>query len=217
LLPDGRVFVASTDNAQIYDSHSGIFTPTGPYLGQNPGFGNLITVTLLTNGKVLLTGCADDCINVVAELFDPQSGTFGMTGPLMATGFPDYGGYISTLLADGRVLFLGSDEWPFPADAEFYDPATGTFASIGGPILNAYATASRVADGTVLITGGLGGNGDAYSSLYVPASDTFEYAGEMTVGRVSHTATPLPDDTVLITGGFSIGPNPTSSAEVYKP
>jgi hypothetical protein len=39
----------------------------------------------------------------------------------------------------------------------------------------------------------------------------------MITGRHSHTATPLPDDTVLITGGFSVWPNPTSSAEVYKP
>jgi hypothetical protein len=49
-----------------------------------------------------------------------------------------------------------------------------------------------------------------------PATGTFEFAGEMTAGRHSPTATPLPDDTVLITGGFSVWPGPTSSAEIYK-
>ena len=140
-----------------------------------------------------------------------------MTGPMMLKYFPDYG-YTATLLTDGRVLFLGSNDWP-SADTEVYDPAAGTFASIGGAISQEFAPASRLTDGTVLIAGGEvpGGDGSAYAELYVPASGTFEFAGEMTAGRHSHTATPLPDDTVLITGGFSVWPNPTSSAEVYKP
>ena len=219
LLPDGRVFVAATNNAEIYDPHSGTFTPTGPYVNLSNAYG--ITVTLLTNGKVLVTGCAAPgssyCSVGVTELFDPQSGTFGVTGPMMLKSFPDYG-YTATLLTDGRVLFLGSDDFGF-ADAEVYDPAAGIFASIEGAVSHEIAPASRLTDGTVLIAGGqvAGGSGSAGAELYVPASGTFEHVGEMTTGRHSHTATPLPDDTVLITGGFSAWPDPTSSAEVYKP
>ena len=219
LFPDGKVFVAATNNAEIYDPHSGAFTPTGPYA--SPSLGDA-TATLLTNGKVLITGCIAGnpytCSVGVAELFDPQSGTFGVTGPMMAKYFPDYG-YTATLLADGRVLFLGSNDWPEPADAEIYDTVAGTFASIGGPVSQEISPASRLTDGTVLITGGqvTGGDGSAGAELYLPASGTFEPVGDMTVGRHSHTATPLPDDTVLITGGFSVWPSPTSSAEVYKP
>ena len=129
---------------------------------------------------------------------------------------PDYG-YTATLLTDGRVLFLGSDD--YTADAEVYDPAAGTFASTGSTVSQELAPASRLTDGTVLIAGGqlVGGNGSTDAELYVPATGTFEFAGEMTAGRHSHTATLLPDDTVLITGGYSIWPSPTSSAEVYKP
>ena len=216
LLPDGRVFVAATNNAEIYDPQSGTFTPTGPYV--DPSIMDA-TVTLLTNGKVLATGvsgCPTSCSNGEAELFDPQSGTFGVTGPMLAKSFPDYG-YSATLLTDGRVLFLGNDD--YSADAEVYDPAAGTFASAGSTVSQELAPASRLTDGTVLIAGGLlpGGNGSTYAVLYVPASGTFEHVGEMTAGRHSHTATSLPDDTVLITGGFSGWPIPTSSAEVYKP
>jgi Galactose oxidase, central domain len=212
LLPDGRVFLAATNNAEIYDPQSGTFTPTGPYVDSS-----LVgaTATLLTNGKVLVTGCAGPltCSVMVAELFDPQSGTFGVTGPMLVNYVPDYG-YTATLLTDGRVLLLGSNDWAFPTDAEVYDPAAGTFASIAGWVSQAFAPASRLTDGTVLIAGG---DGSAGAELYVPATGTFEFAGAMTVGRDSHTATPLPDDTVLITGGFSGWPHPTSSAEVYKP
>ena len=74
-----------------------------------------------------------------------------------------------------------------------------------------------------LIAGGQlpGGSRSTNAELYVPASGTLEYAGEMTAGRHSHRATKLPDDTVLLTGGYtfwsypSLGP--VSTAEVYKP
>ncbi len=111
LLPDGRVFIAASNNAEIYDPQSGTFTPTGPYANLSDAYG--ITVTLLTNGKVLVTGCADaygSCSVGVTELFDPQSGTFGVTGPMMDKYFPDYG-YTAALLTDGRVLFLGSGDF----------------------------------------------------------------------------------------------------------
>ena len=220
LLPDGRVFVAASNNAEIYDPQSGTFTPTGPYAGLSDPYGT--TVTLLTNGKVLVTGCSDAYLqcSVVGgtELFDPQTGTFGVTGPMMVKYYPDYG-YTATLLTGGRVLFLGSGDFDF-ADAEVYDPAAGTFAFTGSASANhQLAPATRLTDGTVLIAGGQvpGGDGSGYAELYVPASGTFEFAGDMTAGRHLHTVTLLPDGTVLITGGFSVWPNPTPSAEVYKP
>ena len=218
LLPDGRVFVAATNNAEIYDPNSGTFTPASPYAAPSLLYGT--TVTLLTNGKVLVTGCTGTSTTGqcgATELFDPQSGTFGMTGPMTLKYFPDYG-YTAALLTDGRVLFLGSDDFGF-ADAEVYDPAAGTFAFTGSGVSQELAPASRLTDGTVLIAGGQlpGGSGSTYAELYVPASGTFERVGDMTAGRHSHTATPLPDDTVLITGGVSAWPTPTASAEVYSP
>ncbi len=38
----------------------------------------------------------------------------------------------------------------------------------------------------------------------------------MITGRHEHTATLLPDGTVLIAGGYTFWPNPTASAEIYK-
>jgi hypothetical protein len=45
----------------------------------------------------------------------------------------------------------------------------------------------------------------------------FNSAGNMITGRHEHTATLLPDGTVLMAGGYSIWPTPTSNAEIYKP
>jgi large repetitive protein len=214
LLPDGRVFVAASNNAEIYDPQSGTFTPTGPYAGPSLVYGT--TVNLLTNGKVLVTGCSGPSCSAVAELFDPQSGTFGVTGPMTDKYYPDYG-YTSALLTDGRVLFLGSDD--YSADDELYDPAAGTFASIAGGFTQELAPAARLTDGTVLVAGGQlpGGDGSTYAVLYTPATGTFGVVDQMTAARHSHAATALPDNTVLLTGGFSGWPAATASAEVYKP
>jgi hypothetical protein len=128
------------------------------------------------------------------------------------------------LLVDGRVLFVGSDDF-VGANVEIYDPTTGKFSSGGSSLWaqDLFPTATRLTDGRVLVAGGqlFGGNGSANAKLYVPASGTFGFAGGMTIGRHSHTATALPDDTVLLTGGYSIwgwpNPQPTWLAEVYKP
>jgi hypothetical protein len=215
LLQDGRVFVAGETDAEIYDPASGTFAPTGAYVDATP-FWN--TVSLLLDGRILLTGCAMQgavfCSVGATELFDPKSGTFSRTGPEGGWAFEN----TATLLMDGRVLFVGGDG--IFNGAEVYDPAAGTFMSIGNATAtHEFAAAVRLADGTVLITGGQlpGGNGNAGSDLYLPASGTFAFAGDMTTPRHSHTATLLPDGTVLIVGGYSGWPTPTASAEIYKP
>jgi hypothetical protein len=214
-LQDGRVFVAGETNAEIYDPASGTFAPTGAYVDAIPVWWN--TVSLLVDGRILLTGCAVQCAVGATELFDPQSGTFSRTAPMK--GWDNVN--TATLLMNGRVLLVGNVENDgSPADAEVYDPAAGTFMFIGNTMApHEFAAAVRLVDGSVLITGGQlpGGNGSAGSDLYLPASGTFAFAGNMTAARHEQTATLLDDGTVLIVGGYSVWPTPTASAEIYKP
>jgi WD40 repeat protein len=71
-------------------------------------------------------------------------------------------------------------------------------------------TATLLADGTVLITGG----NVSSAELYDPSTGSFAPTGNMTAARHGHTATLLPDGKVLLAGGLDFGP---PSAELYDP
>jgi len=114
---------------------------------------------------------------------------------------------------------------------QLYDPASGTFSLTDKTkrIQYLWFAAAALTDGTVLFAGGYKDSdvpsctGDAVPSsgaeLYDPSSGSFRPTGDMTTARRYHTATLLPDGTVLIAGGedkFSSNPVNTS-AEIYDP
>jgi hypothetical protein len=108
---------------------------------------------------------------------------------------------------NGTVLVVTATADVLPDDADVYDPASGIFTHIGKTAgFHGYSATVRLADGTVLISGGklIGGDGSSFTELYLPAAHTFVPAGQMTIARDSHTATLLPDGTVLIAGGLSV-------------
>ena len=74
-------------------------------------------------------------------------------------------------------------------------------------------TATRLEDGRVLVTGGVGPDGTAIAAaeLWDPATRTFSPAGSLSQARFAHTATLLHDGRVLIVGGSR---SPDSSAAV---
>ena len=74
-------------------------------------------------------------------------------------------------------------------------------------------------NGKVLIAGGDIGDGDGASviaELYDPATGAFSRTGNLTAGREQHTATLLPDGTVLFAGGHIVR-DLADSAEIYDP
>ena len=213
LLQDGRVLVEGV-NAEIYDPATGAFSLTAAYAyaDADPTW---FTSTLLQDGTVLLTGCLQACSSGVTEIYDPRANTFGAAGPLLQYGFEN----TATLLTNGKVLFVSSDDDDIFSEAELYDP-TGGFASIGSRFgTHEYSAAVRLSNGTVLITGGQlpGGSGNEEADLVDSSTGMVVTAGNMTAGRQHHTATLLPDGTVLITGGYTTWPGPTNTAEIYKP
>jgi hypothetical protein len=119
----------------------------------------LHTATLLDDGRVLILGgrSPNDSVYRSAELYDQLTGAFRSAGN-MAEGRQQH---TATLLGDGRVLIVGgywSDgkNWRVLASAEMYDPATGSFdtvGSIGTPREDHIA--NRLADGRVVIVGGI--------------------------------------------------------------
>jgi Galactose oxidase, central domain len=221
LLPDGKVLIAggvelanrppgvrAAISAELYDPTTGTFSATG-----NMAVAGWCSAILLNDGTVLIAHN-----NRNAELYYPATGTFSGTGnqSIIPSGIP-----IPTLLSDGRVLLVtGSFK-----EEQLYDPATATFSLTDrakGIFPDGFAEVP-LADGTVLFSGGMVGDYDLVNSgagLYDPSSGTFRLTGNMTIGRYYHTATPLPDGTVLIAGGDGdphSNPAANTSAEIYDP
>ena len=80
-------------------------------------------------------------------------------------------------------------------------------------------TATLLADGKVLIAGGMPGNGayHATAELYDPATGRFAPAGSMGSARACHTATLLPNGKVLLAGGADRSWNHLATSELYDP
>jgi hypothetical protein len=225
LLPNGRVLIAggardfSPDgnylpmaSAELYDPSSGTFTTTGSMATSRVGH----VATLLPNGRVLVAGGALDRSPdghympgaIAAELYDPATGTFTVIGNL------DTGDHSpsTTLLADGRVLIVGKS-------AHLYDPGTGRLSD---PIFDNYLgiyfnqKGTLLMNGKVLFAGYDDDEGDFWGpELFDPLTEIFATTGSMSGRRADHTATLLPDGTVLIAGRGWAGPTEADPAEHF--
>ncbi len=229
LLLDGRVLITGGSapfgedphlaSAEIYDPTTGTFMATGSMNVARSSH----TATLLKDGRVLITGCVlldtwdvSNCDS--AELFDPTTGTFTLTGSMTDARLRP----TATLLPDGRVLIVGGS-WSQSifASAELYDPETGKFSATGSMASRrAGHTATLLSDGRVLIAGG--GNLSSYlasAEVYDPETGKFSATGSMASMRDNHTATLLSDGRVLVAGGeeTDTGPGCRGSAELYDP
>ena len=211
LLENGKVLLAggasvggSSSSAEVFDPTTEEFTPTGSMSVGRFFF----SATLLNGGRVLVAGgiCNDHDRTGVgtssAELFDPATNTFALTGSMSV----ERSAHAATLLTSGAVLVTGgATSEGVAATAELFDPVTGTFALTGSMLSpREFHTATRLVDGKVLVTGGFEGNVALSSAeLFDPASGSFTSAGNMETERSEHTATLSTNGQVLISGGIN--------------
>lgn len=162
----------------------------------------------------------------------PDPTTFVATGSL-ATARTNH---TATLLADGRVLVAGGEDYDYAplASMEAFDRATGSFAKLADLIEpRSNHTATLLADGRVLVVGGgrtnsIGGPAGedvlATTELVDPVSSSVQPGAPLAFPRSHHTATILADGRVLVVGGASDGhvSSPSfgdalGSVEIYDP
>ena len=183
----------------------------------------LHTGTRLDDGRVLVAGGIDEA-NVVSdsvEIFDPETGSWSSAAPLP---FPARS-QAQVGLQDGRVL-LTHGKGPGITDgtqAFLYDVGEDSWAiadpnrtNIGGTRLGSRSV--LLPDGKVLMTGSYSGPG-VRAHVYDPVEDEFHAIADMSVHRLAHSLTVLPDGSVLVAGGGTLNATGLNSntAELYVP
>lgn len=215
LLSDGKVLVAGgvsydgvSGSAELYDPVTGKWKVTGSLNVARYSH----KATLLRDGRVLVVGGSDTLRDEdnsflnSAELYDPQTGSWSVTGSLnTARAF-----HTATLLQDGKVLVAGggglqgADDLISLSTAELYDPETGTWSFTGS--LNAAIevhTATLLQDGKVLVA-----RGDKHAELYDPDTGSWSSVSNASGDyRFNYTAVLLLDGRVLLAGGYRDGFN----------
>jgi galactose oxidase-like protein len=215
---------------EIWDPATEAVTPTGSLEEEH----DWASARLLADGRVFVLG-GGGLPTIGAEVWDPATGAWSRGG---APAHARLGGQSATLLPDGRVLVVGGQTGtlngdPFPPPlrtAAIWDPTSSSFSPSGAMALGRERhTATLLADGRVLVDGGIGERAADFSDTAVleaeiwdPATGSFSSAGQDAAGRALHTATLLPDGRVLITGGFARAERAevvavTASAEIWAP
>ncbi len=174
------------------------------------------TATCLLDGRVLVVGGITAEAFRTAELYDPATDSWTPAGSLSRTRSE----HVAVRLLDGRVLVAGAN-WADPT-AELYDLTTNSWTPTGSMNVGRNDfTATLLPDGRVLVVGGQGHdccpNILDSAELYDPAAGTWTLTGSLRVRRWRHTATLLPNGTVLVAGGISDGSiGRPSGAEIYE-
>ncbi len=253
LLSNGAVLVAGgngplKDNT-ILDDRVELYDPTAGYgrVGWREGRplqrGQIKAhATPLVDGKILVTGYHFERQLERGEVYDPASDN-GQGGSRLTSHVPDlYGGFATARLHDGKVLFAGRrngikgcDQPAYVFDQVAKEPSQEWAIVSDGPLSLCSPTATVLKDGRVLLVGSrlrkIGGEEQELPCAYLYSHKEYlkdRRRGWMTIpppkiGRRGHTATLLPNGSVLIAGGQRLnsgGMSPKdflAQAELYVP
>lgn len=238
LFAGGFDGTAALSSAELYEPGSRTFAATGDLKDAR----GASAAARLPDGRVLLMGGAASStagngapggvlggILGSIERYDPATGAFTKLG---ASLNPARAGLSATTLGDGKVLMAGGQDslaQPLKKTALF-DPSTSSLAS--GPDMFAahVGHAAAAIDGAhVLVTGGvasLNGNATTAVDLFTqdiqsPMGGTFSVADALNVPRAFHSATPIGNGRILLSGGIANPNDPQASlhgtADMFTP
>ena len=173
------------------------------------------TATLLPGGRILVVGGEQTGWLSDAELVDRMNPSWTSAGTTW--GRKDG---TATTLSNGKVLVLGAASVGDATRGALFNPGTNTWAYTFGAMVvpRSKHDAVPLADGRVLILGGVKPNGEGTKSceVYDPATDSFATAPFLPGGfRPGLHAVLLPDGRVLAAGGESpLPPGPFTPSNV---
>jgi hypothetical protein len=246
-LSDGTVLViggsdinlVSQSSAELYDPVLDTWTTVGPLASVRAGH----SASLLPNGTVLVAGGSTDLSSVLngatsalktTELYDPVAQTFS-AGPNLAR---PHTVHAAVTLATGDVLIASGGSFTtlfgvkipeISNKAQVFSASGGTF---GGEVTmkagRVAPGAARLADGRVLLAGGIGGSITSLTNLssaelYDPTPNSFTLtAGSLGTARSAMTTLLLPQSHQILVAGGATGtsvttPVPTDVCERFDP
>lgn len=217
-LLDGRVLLTggafkiwdTTPSVDMFDPADDSLKPVAPMAQKR--FSH-VAVTL-ADGRVLVAGgrttnsAATGVMLKSAEIYDPVTDTWAATGNMNVARRS----HTAALLRNGKVLIAGGANGVTTAaapmaSAELFDPATGLFTligSMGTPRLGHSAT--QLADGRVLITGGSDQTGTSHptaaAEIFDPATNAFSSVGLSNFPHIAQGPALLRDGRVLMPGSY---------------
>jgi hypothetical protein len=135
--------------------------------------------------------------------------------------------HTATLIADGRVLVTGgtNERHRAVASCELFDVSTlGWSPAPAMSIPRERHTATLLDDGRVVVIAGnttdnMANHVTASIEIYDPVTGVWSFGGSLVTARQNHTATLLPNGTILVTGGYNENKANVflSSTEIYDP
>ena len=194
LLTNGMVLVAGGRNSssaadlsstELFNPTTGTWTTTGSMRAGREEH----TAVLLTNGMVLVAGGLTNFLKqsylFSAELYDPATGTWTITGSLNTARV----WHTATLLTNGMVLVAGG--WTQASgqfsSAELFNPTTGTWTNTRS-MNNARSshTSTLLTNGMVLVAGG-------YGNGFLSSAELFDSTPQPppTIGITTYSNTPV--------------------------
>ncbi len=221
LLTNGTVLVVGGGTPERYDPQTNSWSLVAPLATERTKH----TASRLPDGRVLIAGGINTQGTTLksTEIYDPVTNQW-QAGPNLS--FVRYD-HTATTLTNGKILVAGGIDFQVLRSTEIYNPLTGLWTS-GGlmPVGHAGHTATRLANGSVLITGGINGCefefGFCFESpvaeRFSPATATWTKASKPIQARSGQTATLLPNQKVLVTGGTNFDAlSSFSTTEIYTP
>ena len=185
----------------------------------------------ITDGGVYTAPAVEGVYHVIATSKGNSSLSATSTVAVTATEFTVVGKmstqryyHTASLLPTGQVFIAGgeNDDYDYSNPAQLYDPVAGKFQD-AGQVSRIQHSATVLANGDVLLAGGLAGPKAAASStadLRKAGSGVIQPTGSMNTSRSGHSATLLQDGRVLLAGGATganDGTKSTQTAELYDP
>ncbi len=235
-LPDGRVMVAggTTNFTDLATAITGVLNTVELYnpvtntwaAGPNIGGRRLVpAITRLSTGRMMVSGGVEVTLFLgiplavtstnKAQLYNPATNTWSNAANMPAGRAYHHDSQVT--LADGRVLLSGGVLVPDLVNAanaasidnaDIYNPATNTWLATTMSQTRTAHSATRLADGRVIVCGGSQGLLSAPTTTdtvasFDPSTNTWTDLAPLTMPRAGHTAALLPDGLLVILGGGS--------------